>query len=136
MCGWLVGWCCCLIGWLWLWLWLWSWCGRGCGRGVACVVWHAEKTRVSIQNASMCTFKTSPCAAAPRGRFECTHGGVLDGHAAVGGRRQFRLPKFAHVGLSRASEVHQKKPLDLTHFQFENKVEHGTFPIPLIIRFT
>ena len=37
------------------------------------------------------------------------------------GRRQFRLPKFAHVGLSRASDVHQKKPLNLAHFQFENK---------------
>ena len=29
--------------------------------------------------------------------------------------------KFAHVGLSRAPEVHHKKPLDLTHLRFENR---------------
>ena len=48
--------------------------------------------RVHVQNASVCTFKTFPCvpAASPhvsymwawcrytRGRFECTHGGVLN----------------------------------------------------------
>ena len=61
-----------------------------------------------------------------QGRFERTHGGVLDGNTAgrvkrEGGRRHFRLPKFAHVGLSLASEAHQKNPLDLTHIQFENK---------------
>ena len=58
---------CVLFGWLVLlcvvcrcgslWSWLWSWC---------CVVWHAEKPRVSIQNAPVCTFKTSPCVPAPR----------------------------------------------------------------------
>ena len=34
---------------------------------------------------------------------------------------QHSSPKFAHVGLLRASEVHQKKPLDLTHSRFENR---------------
>ena len=51
---------------------------------------------VSIQNASVCTFKTSPCqhhahmlkhicawCRYTRGRFECIHGGVLDGHTGV-----------------------------------------------------
>ena len=50
--------------------------------------------RVSIRNASVCTFKTSSCVPEPcahlshmwacchykRRRFECTHGGVVDGH--------------------------------------------------------
>ena len=49
---------------------------------------------VSIQNASVCAFNTSPCVPAPRPhvlnmwtwcrytreRLECTHEGVLDGH--------------------------------------------------------
>ena len=39
-----------------------------------------------------------------RGRFERTHGDVLSGHTEKGGNhRQFCLPKFAHIGLSRAS---------------------------------
>ena len=33
----------------------------------------------------------------------------------------FCLPRMAHVGSSRASEVHQKLTLDLTYFQFENR---------------
>ena len=45
-------------------------------------------------------------------RFEWTHG---EQKKVIG---QFCLPKFAHEGLSRASP---KKPLDLTHFQFENR---------------
>ena len=71
-----------------------------------------------------------------RGRFECTHG-VRDGRGrGRGGHRQFCLPKFACEGLSSASEVHQKKPLDLTHFKVREQVENNTFPIPPIIRFT
>ena len=71
--GWLVGWLvggvvvvwlvvcrrrrrCCVSLWLWLWLW--------CVCAVWRVVWHAENTRVQIQNASVCTFKTSPRAPA------------------------------------------------------------------------
>ena len=38
-----------------------------------------------------------------------------------GGHRQFCLPKFAHVGLSRGPQVRQKKPLDLTHLRFESR---------------
>ena len=34
--------------------------------------------------------------------------------------RQFCLPKFAHVGLSLDPNGSPMKPLDLTHFQFEN----------------
>ena len=42
-----------------------------------------------------------------RGRFESTHGKRFE--STHGGHRQFCLPKFAHVGLPRASEVHKKK---------------------------
>ena len=62
-------------------------CGVVCS--VVCVVWHAENP--------VCPFKTYT-----RARFEWTHGGEGEGH------RQFCLPKFAHIGLSRDLEVHQK----------------------------
>ena len=45
----------------------------------------------------------------------------MDTRGRRGGHRQFCLPKFAHVGWSRAPEVHQKKPLDVTHFQVEKR---------------
>ena len=66
------------------------------------VVWHAENLRVCIENVPVCAFKTFPCG----------------GRGEEGG---WSLPKIAHVGLSRASEVHHKKPLDLTHLRFENR---------------
>ena len=37
------------------------------------------------------------------------------------GDRQFCLPKICHVGLSLGSRGSPKKPLDLKHFQFENR---------------
>ena len=90
----------------------------------------------------MYRFKTSPCVPAPRapvetcarggrftrGRFESTHGDDLNlytgerrGGREGAGSSPVLLTKFAHVGLSRAPEVHRKKPLDRTHFQFENR---------------
>ena len=103
---------------------------------VACVVWHAE-------NLSVCPSKTPQCVHSkwPRvyghhahrlktcARGARTHGAILNVHREAfwmntrgkGAHRQFCLPKFAHVWLSRAPEVHQKKPLDVTHFQFENR---------------
>ena len=84
--------------------------------GVVCVVWHREN--------AVCTFKTCPCVPVPRAhvkihvrvvavhtvtfrtytraRFEWTYGGEEEGH------RQFCLPKFARIGISRDPEVHQK----------------------------
>ena len=61
-------------------------------RGLVCV--GGRGTGVCIERVSVCTFKTFPCvlAACPhvsymwawcrytRGRFECTHGGVLNVH--------------------------------------------------------
>ena len=86
-------------------------CGGACGvvwcvgcvvlvvRGGACGVvcgetWHAENPRVYVQNASVCTVRTSPCVPATgphvldiraccrytRRRPDRTHGGVLDVH--------------------------------------------------------
>ena len=50
---------------------------------------HAEKPRVSIQNVSVCTFKTSPSVPAPRAhvfqhvRGAGTHGDVLTAHTGT-----------------------------------------------------
>ena len=40
----------------------------------------------------------------------------------AGGHRQFCLPKFAHVLLSRASEVHQRNFWIFPNFKFENRL--------------
>ena len=57
-----------------------------------------------------------------RGRFERTHGDVLSGHTEKGGNhRQFCLPKFAHVELSRASEAHRRNFWIFPIFKFENR---------------
>ena len=84
-------------------------------------VWHAEKPRVSTQNASVCTFKTSPCAPAPRrtcvstcARGARTHGDVLHVHTEASGvdtrsHRQFCLPRKAHVQFSLAPERFTKR---------------------------
>ena len=92
------------------------WCGVVCR-----VVWHAENPVCRLKNASVCRFKTSPCVPAPRahafqhvcawcrytrGRFECTHGGVLSLHTGVVASSVYQ--KITHVWLSRASEGHQK----------------------------
>ena len=53
------------------------------------------------------------------GRANGTHGDVLNVHTEErrrGGHRQFCLPKFAHVGLSRAPEVQQRNPCMLPIF--------------------
>ena len=60
-----------------------------------------KRPRVSIQNEPMCTGTTRTCVST-RGRFGRTHGGEGGCH------RQFCLPKFAHIGLSRAPEVHKE----------------------------
>ena len=88
--------CCCVVLCLVLW----------CVCGVVCVVWHRENPRVSTQYVPVCPLKTSPCARSKRPRVYRHHTHmflyVLDGH------RQFCSPKFAHIGLTRDPEVHQK----------------------------
>ena len=67
----------CLLWCLWcVSLWSWSWCVCG----VACVVWHAENPRVSIQNVAVylhhAHMMKHTCAWCPytQRRFERTHG--------------------------------------------------------------
>ena len=87
---------------------LWSWCGV-CGVArwkPPCV--HPKRPRACRQHAHMCFNMYASCRYT-WGRFERTHGHVLNGHGGEGGgRRPFCLPKFAHIGLSRDPEVHQK----------------------------
>ena len=93
------------------------WCGVVCR-----VVRHAENPVCRLKNASVCRFKRprvcrqhahmlfSMCAWCryTRGRFECTHGERFF-EATHGGRRQFCLPRTAHVEFSLGPrEVHQK----------------------------
>ena len=84
-----------------------------------------------FKNASVCTFKTSPCMPAPRAHvFQHVRVVyVLNRHTEAflnphtGGRRQFCLRSKAHVEvLLGHREVHQRNSwLDQTHFQFENR---------------
>ena len=99
--------------------------------------WHAEKTSVCIQNVPVCTGTTRTCVTTC-GRGADTHGDVLNLHTEVfwtdtrgrgrgkeGEGREVTVSsanhETAHVELSRAPEVHRKKTLDVTHFQFENR---------------
>ena len=67
---------------------------------------RSQRRRVCRHHANMC-FNMCAWCWYTRGRFERTHGDVLSGHTEKGGNhRQFCLPKFAHIGLSRASKVH------------------------------
>ena len=91
------------------------WCGTQ--KKPPCV--DSKRPRVYRHHARMCQNMRAWCRYT-RGRFESTHGGFLDGHTEGRGSSSV-LPKFAHVWSSRASEVHHKKPKDLTHFQFENR---------------
>ena len=91
-----------------------------------CVLWHNGKSgknriwlqkrlRVYIQYVPLYAGTTRTCVEICV-RGVGTHGDVLNVHTGtfsihtLGGRshRQFCLPKFAHVRLSRASEVHQR----------------------------
>ena len=97
------------------------WCGvwRGLARRKKPPCVDSNRPRVYRHHAHMCYHMCAWCRYTRR-RFESTHGGFLDGHTEGRGS-SLVLPKFAHVWLSRDSEVHHKKPVDLHHFQFENK---------------
>ena len=126
----------------------WCVCRRVCRRVCLCVwcgvVWCGEVCAVwcgtlktpcrRLKNASVCRFKNVPVYAGNTrtcfsacARVAGIHGDVLNLHTEAflsphtGGRRQFCLPKFAHVGLSLDPRGPPKKPLDLTRFQLENR---------------
>ena len=109
------------------------WCVCVCVRCVWCGtlkktwktrMWIPTRLRACIQNVSVCTGNRSTCINTC-GRGAGTHVDVLNVHTEAfliytreegrGGHRQFCLSKIAHVELSRASEVHRKQPLDVTH---------------------
>ena len=89
-------------------------CTARCGPIELDVFSHRSRTSGSDRPSQKCV---ETCA-----RGGGTHGDVLNVHTEAfwmytrrrrgegGGRRQFCLPKFAHVELSRAPEVHQRNP--------------------------
>ena len=135
---WLFG---CLVGWLvvclFVCLFVCSFVCVWCVFGVRCVfgVWHAENRRVQIptrlrvsnQNVPVCTGNTSTCFKHLDVLLVHRHTEAYwDPHAA-----SFRVPhhthtphtptKMAHAEFSLGPRGSPKKPLDLAHFQFENK---------------
>ena len=113
----------------------WSWC-VWCVCSCVCVcvccgtlkkTWKnpcvgSRTSRVYIQNVPVYAGTTRTCVSTcARGAgthgdvLNATHGGVLNVHTGTQGI-ECCLPKFAHVWSSRASEIHHKKPMDLTHF--------------------
>ena len=84
----------CVSLWLLLWLWSWSWCvcvrcGPVCRFKTPPFV-HSKRPRECRQHAHM-LFNMCVCCRYTRRRFECTHGGVLNGH--TGSHHQFCLPR-------------------------------------------
>ena len=110
-------------------------CGCGCGRGVCVcgVVWHAENPRVQIQkglrvyiqnvpmyagNTRTC-FSTCACVAG-------IHGDGLNVHTEAfkiytRWSSSVLLTKICPRKVIPYPRGSPKKPLDLTHFQFENR---------------
>ena len=114
---------------LWSWCCWWSWCvfsACACVFVCLCELRHAEK----MWKNPVCGFKTAPCVHSKRpvctgtartcvstcARGAGTHGEVLNPHTGGRGSSSVCLPKFAHVGLSRDSEVHQRNPWILPIF--------------------
>ena len=117
-----------------------------CG-GVWCVVWHAEKTSVCRFNTSPCVPDTTPACFDTCGRGVGTHGDVLNLHTEVfwtdtrgGGRRggssSVLLAKICPQRVITCPRGSPKKRLRVYPFKVWEQVEHGTFPIPSIIRST
>ena len=98
------------------------WC---CGRVVVlCCVVLCVRCGVLCRVVLCGTMETSMCTwcGHTQGRFERTHGDVLDGHTGTRWcHRQFCLPKICPHGVLTCPRGPPKKPLDLSHFQFENR---------------
>ena len=75
-------------------------------------VWHAEKPRVSTQDASVSTFKTSPCAPAPRAHV-FQHVRVVPVHTGTYWTYTRRRFEWTHGVI--ASSAHQEKSTYSSH---------------------
>ena len=116
---WLVGWCCCTVGWLGLLRcvslcsWLWH------AENPPCV--HPKRLRVYVQNVCFNVRVVSAFTGTfwmyTRRRFGWTHGGEREVDGVVASSAYLNLPTECFT-CPRGSP---KKPLDLTHFKFENK---------------
>ena len=89
---------------------------------VVCAVWRVwcgtlENPRVSVQNVPVCT-GTTPACGNTCGRGAGTHGDVLNPH--TGGK--VSSPVLLTRICPRGFRGSPRKPLDLTHFQFENRL--------------
>ena len=104
-----------------------------CLRAMLCVMWclWCVCVRVwcgTLNSLPVCTFQMSPRMRA------LEHLNPMLSSSLIA---NFLLTmNMAHVGLSRASEVHRKKPLNLAHSKFESRSRTTRCPIPPIIRFT
>ena len=109
-------WCACVVV---LWVECVWWCGV-CG--VCGGVWCGtlEKNRVSIPNVPVCTGTTRSCVT---GRFEYTRTGgeVRGGGGEGGGPPSVLLTKICPHWDITCCRGSPKEPLDVTHFQFENR---------------
>ena len=119
-----------------------------CRCGV-CGVWHAEnpvcrlktppcvhskRPRVCRQHAHM-LFNMCACCWYTRGRFERTHGNVLNAH--TGGSSSVLLTKKSSRTVITCPRGSPKVTTGSSpQFQFENRSRTTMFPIPLISRFT
>ena len=110
----------------WSWRCWWSWCVCVCLRVLRhrlktppCV--HSERLRVYQHHAHMC-FNMSAWCRYTRGRFESTHGDVLNGHTEGKRSSPVLLTRICRVWLSRASEVHQRNFWIFPIFKFENRL--------------
>ena len=95
---------------------------------------HSKRPRVCRHHAHMCF---NMCAWCPytRERFECTHGGVFE--STHGWSSSVLLTKkSSRRVLTWPQRGSPKKPLDHTHFQFENRSRttclrfHQSFALP------
>ena len=140
-------------------------CGVWCGtqkkthRVKRLCVYVQKRLHVYVQNASVCRFKTSQCCTAQRAHvlphagvvpvhtmdvLESTHGGSFvhthgEGRGEGEGKgrhRLFRLPKFAHLGLSLDPRGFSQENPWISHVVSFRTGREQHFPSPPIIRFT
>ena len=81
---------------------------------------NVEKPVCGFKNASVCTFKTSLCMPAPRVNV-FQHVRVVPAYVLNGHTESRAVSSSVLLGSSLGPRGPPNKPMDLTHFQFENK---------------